>query len=157
MSKVITTVAVFIMLFSEVFSKDTCNKCNLNMIGSLNSSLINARKGPGSEYPIVCVYRRKYLPIKIVAEFNNWYQVEDHEGVKTWISKNLVSINKKTVIVKNDTILYKSGKADSAKLARLEKGVVAIIEKDFNKKFIKIKINTLKGWVLRNDVYGVKL
>src|SRR5688572_27853362 len=44
----------------------------------------NVRAGPNARYPIRWVYRRKNWPVKIVAEFENWYRFEDMYGEAGW-------------------------------------------------------------------------
>ncbi len=122
---------------------------------SLGSHIVNARIGPGEEYPVVYVYKRKYLPVKVITKYNDWYRIQDHESSKSWVHKRLLSKRKSIFVLKNYSVLYKSPKNSSVKIARLEKGVVGIVINNTNKDFVKIQINGLKGWVRRADVCGV--
>ena len=47
---------------------------------SLKSAEVNLRTGPGTRYPIEWVYKRRALPVEIIAEFDNWRRVRDWEG-----------------------------------------------------------------------------
>ena len=58
---------------------------------SLGSDRVNLRKGPGPQYPIVWVYKRRGMPMEIVAEYNLWRQVRDHDNTEGWVQKNLLS------------------------------------------------------------------
>src|SRR5476649_1199442 len=39
---------------------------------SLRSDEVNVRTGPGTRYPVDWVFKRKGMPIEIVAEYENW-------------------------------------------------------------------------------------
>ena len=45
---------------------------------TLKSDDINMRVGPGREYPLAWVYKRKGLPVKVIAESDVWRKVADH-------------------------------------------------------------------------------
>lgn len=136
---------------------DAICKCDTDIFyGSLNSKCVNARIGPGEEYPVMFTYKnRKFLPVKVIAKYKDWYKIVDPEGDIGWISKNLFS-KRKTVAVKEDfSILYKSPNKNAIKLAKLEKNVIGIVEKDNDETFVKIKINNMKGWILKDKVFGL--
>jgi SH3-like domain-containing protein len=67
-------------------------------IVSLKNTTTNVRAGPGTQYPILWVFKRQGWPVRIISEYQYWYKVEDHEGETGWIYKNLLS-NTHTVIV----------------------------------------------------------
>ncbi|MGE4080829.1 MAG: SH3 domain-containing protein, partial [Reyranella sp.] len=47
---------------------------------SLKSDEINVRTGPGPRYPIEWVFKRKGMPVEIVAEYDNWRKIRDWQG-----------------------------------------------------------------------------
>ena len=44
----------------------------LPRFAALKSNNINARSGPGDNYPVKAVYKRAGLPVEIVSEFKLW-------------------------------------------------------------------------------------
>ena len=44
---------------------------------SLRANKVNMRTGPGGQYPIEWLYRRRSLPVKVVAEYENWRKIRD--------------------------------------------------------------------------------
>ena len=52
---------------------------------SLRSNEVNLRAGPGEQYPIHWVYRRKGLPIEILDSYDVWRHVRDWQGTEGWI------------------------------------------------------------------------
>ena len=47
---------------------------------SLKAERANLRVGPGQRYPIEWVYTRPGLPLLVIAHFDQWRWVRDHEG-----------------------------------------------------------------------------
>ena len=58
---------------------------------SLHSNLINARSGPGVRYPIEWIYMQKSAPVEIIAEFEDWRQIKDWQGSKTWVHRSMLT------------------------------------------------------------------
>jgi len=54
---------------------------------SLKFGEVNARAGPGDDYPAVWVYRAKGLPVQVVAETREWRKVCDPDGGAAWIHR----------------------------------------------------------------------
>lgn len=120
----------------------------------VKSDCVNVRVGPGKDYPIVFVYKKRWLPVQIIAEFNTWKKIKDKDGDEGWVSGRCIS-NKQTVIVVKDTILYTKSNKNSVKLAIVKPDVVAeVVEDSKGADFIKIKLNCKKGWVSKKDVWG---
>ena len=44
---------------------------------SLRSDEVNVRTGPGTRYPVDWVFKRKAMPVEIVAEYENWRKIRD--------------------------------------------------------------------------------
>ena len=47
---------------------------------SLRSDEVNVRTGPGTRYPVDWVFKRKSMPVEIVAEYENWRKIRDWQG-----------------------------------------------------------------------------
>ncbi len=130
---------------------------------SLKSAKVNMRKGPGRQYPIVWVYRRKGLPVEVVNEFNNWRQVRDSDGAKGWIFRPLLS-SVRTAIVRpwgqqfskrRPTVPLRDGqKASSEIVARLESGVIAHLAW-CNGTWCRVAAGGHKGYVRQKSLWGV--
>ena len=65
---------------------------------SLKASEVNARAGPGAEYQIAWVYKRAGLPVEVLAEFENWRQVRDSDGVTGWVAAPLLSARRTAMV-----------------------------------------------------------
>ncbi|MGL4825401.1 MAG: SH3 domain-containing protein [Alphaproteobacteria bacterium] len=114
---------------------------------SLKSSEVNVRTGPGSHYPICWVLVRKSLPVKILAEFDNWRKIEDFEGKQGWVHQSLLNAKQTVLILENDVILRSTPCFKGSAIARLERGVIAsLLERQGAWCRISIE-KTAKGWV----------
>ncbi|MCQ2734375.1 MAG: hypothetical protein MJ212_00295 [Alphaproteobacteria bacterium] len=124
---------------------------------SLRSSLINARSGPGSRYPIEWVYRQKGAPVEIVAEFELWRKIKDWEGAETWVHKAMLSGRRFVRVVNpGENNIYAKPNTDSRVLAKVEDGVVGEIEQcPAPKGMCLIKFDNIKGWMVRHVLFGI--
>ena len=52
---------------------------------SLDDDVTNMRTGPGLEYPIDWIYMKEDYPLKVIAEYGNWFKVidTDNNGIIT--------------------------------------------------------------------------
>ena len=65
---------------------------------SLRSDEVNVRTGPGPRYPIEWVFKRKAMPVEIVAEFENWRKIRDWQGASGWVHQSLLSGKRSFII-----------------------------------------------------------
>lgn len=125
---------------------------------SLRSNMINARSGPGARYPISWVYRQKYAPVEIVAEFELWRKIKDWKGSESWIHKSMLA-GKRTakLITPGESNVYKEPNYEAKVIARVEEEVVGIIKKcPANNDFCLLNFeNTIEGWVSKSNLYGI--
>src|SRR5260370_21006473 len=70
----------------------------LQRFASLRSDEVNVRTGPGSRYPVDWVFKRKGMPVEIVAEYENWRKIRDWQGASGWVYHSLLS-GKRSFIV----------------------------------------------------------
>ncbi len=70
----------------------------LPRFASLRSDEVNLRVGPGENYPIEWVLKRKEMPVEILEEFQNWRKVQDWGGDKGWVLDRMI-VGKREVIV----------------------------------------------------------
>jgi SH3-like domain-containing protein len=125
---------------------------------SLRSSEVNLRVGPGDHFPTEWVYQRVNFPLEIIAEFGDWRKVRDLDGAQGWIHKSLLSGHLYVLITKDQTALKASNNSDAHLVARLQNGVIGKLLK-CKEGFCQIEVRrdgTLKGWVSKQDVWGVE-
>ena len=95
---------------------------------TLKSDTVNMRVGPGREYPLSWVYKKKNLPVKVIAEFDVWRKIIDHEGTTGWVHSQLVTLKRYALIQSRLTKLYRKADFDSPVVAVADKGVIRAIK-----------------------------
>ena len=124
---------------------------------SLRSSLINARSGPGSRYPIEWVYKQKGAPVEIVAEFELWRKIKDWEGSESWVHKAMLS-GRRFVRVSNpgQNNIYSEPDVNSKVSAYVEDGVVGEVDKcPAPHSMCLVKFDNVRGWMSRDVLFGI--
>ena len=119
----------------------------------LKNSKVNVRIGPGFDYRIKFIYKKKHLPVKIIDNKENFRKIIDHKKNSGWIHiSQLKKIN--SVIPLKDKILFKKPSNFSKPLVKIKKGRVLIVQK-CEEKWCKIKTEKFKGWIKNKDVWGL--
>lgn len=121
---------------------------------SINSDRVNVRKGPGQQYPIVWVYRRKGMPVEIVAEYEQWRQIRDRDSGLGWVQKNLLSGRRTALVTGTVRSLLKDPQDDASPVALLEPGVIGEIKR-CKGEWCEVKVRNYSGWMRRDDLWGV--
>ena len=86
---------------------------------SLSSNKINVRAGPGRRYPIKWIFQRQNLPVKIIAEFDTWRKIKDHEGIEGWVHQRMLSGRRWVFILGENVIIRKERSLTAQGVARL--------------------------------------
>src|ERR1700740_2819311 len=58
---------------------------------TLKSDEVNVRTGRGPRYPIDWVFKRKGMPVEIVAEYENFRKIRDWQGASGWVHQALLT------------------------------------------------------------------
>lgn len=121
--------------------------------GNLKRAITNVRSGPGTQYPILWVFKRKSWPVEITARYQSWYRIRDMEGEEGWVYASMVS-NSRTVVVQNPagetTTMYRK-KDGSKSMLRFQNGVVLNLKScDF--VMCKTTYRNYKGWVAKQHL-----
>ena len=120
---------------------------------SLKNNKVNLRQGPSFEYPIKLIYKKKYLPVKILEKSETWRKVRDLENNVGWIHTSQLSKKKSAINTKKNSILYKKPTIFSKPIAVLEIGRLVLIEK-CKTDWCKVISDSFKGWVLKDSLWG---
>ena len=80
---------------------------------TLKSDEVNVRTGPGSRYPIDWVFKRKGMPVEIVAEYENFRKIRDWQGASGWVYQGLLTGKRSFIIPSKVANLYKTPAASA--------------------------------------------
>lgn len=123
---------------------------------SLRADEVNLRAGPGVQYPVEWVYRRRDLPMEVIAEFETWRKVRDWQGTQGWVHQSMLS-GKRTFVVTGDMRTVRGEpKATARAVAMAEPGVVGTFGGcRAAEDWCKVEIGAFEGWLRRVDVWGI--
>ena len=127
---------------------------------SLSVDKANMRTGPGRKYPIKWVFKRKYMPVEIIQEFEHWRKIKDIDGEQGWVHKSLLSGRRTAVIMAKGLTKDKYGvlrakeDVDAKIIAKLENGVIVDISR-CNDTSCKVSVGGYNGWIERKFIYGI--
>ena len=144
---------ILVLFFSILFfiPKSFANE-NINFL-SLKKNEVNLRQGPSFEYPIILIYKKKYLPVIILDQSGPWKKIKDFENNTGWVHTALLSKKKSAINIINNSVLYKRPTIFSEPIARLETGRLVLVKK-CKMKWCKIISGGYKGWIVKNALWG---
>ena len=94
---------------------------------SLRSDEVNVRTGPGARYPVDWVFKRKAMPVEIVAEYENWRKIRDWQGASGWVHQSLLTGKRSFIIPAKAASLHKTPATSAEVVAKLEPEVMGEI------------------------------
>ncbi|MEP0338072.1 MAG: SH3 domain-containing protein [Alphaproteobacteria bacterium] len=124
---------------------------------SLRAGEVNMRSGPGVQYPVDWVYRRRHLPIEVIAEFQTWRKVRDHQGTQGWVHQTMLDGERTAIVLGRTRTLRAEASSDARALARLEPDVIvriAVCPKDGG--WCRVRAAGFEGWIRRVELWGVR-
>jgi len=120
---------------------------------TLKYNRVKVRQGPSFEYPVKFIYKKKYLPIKIIDNKDNFRKITDLKNNNGWIHVSQLSKKKSAINIHNLSIIFKKPNIYSQPMAKLEKGKIVIVKK-CKEDWCKIITNGYKGWIFKNYLWG---
>src|SRR3954469_17613491 len=122
----------------------------LPRFASLRSDEVNVRTGPGSRYPVDWVFKRKAMPVEIVAEYENWRKIRDWQGASGWVHQSLLTGKRSFIIASKVASLYKTPASSAEVVAKLEPEVMGEIRSCAG-DWCRVKVSSMSGWIERTE------
>ena len=104
MQKLVILIIFFTTSFSNVFAQEE------EYFRMLKNNEVNVRYGPGFDYPIKFIYKKKYLPIKIIDKKENFRRIIDLKNNSGWIHTSQLRKNKSFILLENQLLFTKPTK-----------------------------------------------
>lgn len=120
---------------------------------SLAKNTVNVRTGPDGKYPIIWVFKKAGLPVKVIAEYKDWRKIVDSEGATGWIWGPLLSSKRTGLIIARRQTLLKGPDNVHPAAVIAEAGVVGKIL-TCKKNWCRLDINGFKGWLKQGSFWG---
>lgn len=122
---------------------------------SLRANKVYLRQGPGMQYPIRWVYRRRGLPVKVLRKFDVWRLVVDPAGDRGWIHEVLLSGVRSFMVTAKSVLLRAQPSNGARAVAMLEHGVTGKLRACPAGNWCRVVAGGHDGWVPRSAIYGV--
>lgn len=74
---------------------------------SLRANKVNLRAGPGQRFPILWVYFRRGMPVRVLRDFDVWRYVEFPDKEKGWVMQTMLSAKRTFWIPENNAEIKK--------------------------------------------------
>jgi len=139
---------IFLFYFLEL------NAQNEEYFLTLRYNEVNLRQGPSREYPIKIFYKKKFLPVIIQDQSDNFRKIRDHENNSGWIHISQLSKKKAAITIDDDLILFSNATIYSNPIAILSKGRLVRIKK-CDDEWCKIITGKFKGWLQKKSLWGL--
>ena len=146
MQKLIILFTFIIIFSSTVFANES------KYFLMLKNNKVNVRYGPGFDYPIKYIYKKKYLPIKVIDKKENFRRIIDFKKNSGWIHTSQLKKGKSLILLK-DQILFLKPTKYSKPIIKISKGRLLLIKK-CKKKWCKVKTDDYLGWITTNNIWG---
>ena len=118
----------------------------------LKNNEVNVRYGPGFDYPIKYVYKKKNLPINVIDKKENFRRIIDFKKNNGWIHVSQLKKGKSLILLK-DQILFSKPTRYSKPIIKIVKGRLLLVKK-CKKKWCKVKTEDYLGWIVTNNIWG---
>jgi SH3-like domain-containing protein len=122
---------------------------------SLRAEKVNLRSGPSEDFPIQWVFKRRGLPVEILASFDIWRKIHAFDGTEGWVNQQMLTGRRSVLITGATRNLHHDPDPASGIVAQLEPGVVAAMS-HCNPTWCELKAGGYKGWLKRDGLWGVE-
>ena len=143
---------ILLIIFNVLFIQNICFSDNEYFL-TLRHDKVNLRQGPSREYPVKIFYKKKFLPVLIQDQSDNFRKIRDHENNTGWIHISQLSKKKAAIVIDDKLIMFKNPTIYSKPLAILKKGRLTKILK-CKEYWCKAKSDKYKGWLKKDSLWG---
>ncbi len=143
---------LLIILFFFIINSSILLSDEKSSFLSLKNNKVNVRYGPGFDYPVKFIYKKKFLPIKVIDKKENFRRIIDHKKNSGWIHISQLRKSNSLIVLEDKIIFNKSSKF-SKPLFKLQKGRLVILKKCIL-NWCKIKTDNYTGWMETKNSWG---
>jgi SH3-like domain-containing protein len=141
---------LILLLLSIFFAKEVLAKNNYFLM--LKNNKVNVRYGPDLNSPIKYIYKKKFLPVKVIDKKENFRRIIDIKNNSGWIHTSQLS-KRKSFILLEDQLLFTKPTKYSKPILKIAKGRLLLVKK-CKKKWCKVKTENYFGWIRTNNIWG---
>ena len=143
---------IVLIFFLLTFSFTKVVFAEENYFLMLKNKKVNVRYGPDLNSPIKYIYKKKFLPVKVIDKKENFRRIVDFKNNSGWIHTSQLS-KIKSFILLEDKILFSKPTKYSKPILKISKGRLLLVKK-CKAKWCKVKTEKYIGWLKANNVWG---
>jgi SH3-like domain-containing protein len=112
------------------------------------------REGPSYAHKVLWIYRHRFYPFAVIAEFDVWRRVQAPDGTIGWMASSMLS-DQRTVLVTGKGRVPINAKADGGKVVGLaDPGAIAGL-RACTRETCRIHGESVDGWIAKGRIWGV--
>ncbi|KTE26288.1 MULTISPECIES: SH3 domain-containing protein [unclassified Sphingopyxis] len=142
-----------LMLLAAVGPAAAQSDVELPYWASISVDEARMRKGPSPDVPVTWEYRRKDLPVKVIARHETWRKIEDPDGTQGWMAARLLSRTRTAIVTGEIRPMREEPDTSAAVAFRAQPGVVGRIT-DCQKGWCLFNVGGRKGWIQTDHIWG---
>ena len=143
---------IVLIFFLLTFSFTKIVFAEENYFLMLKNKKVNVRYGPDLNSPIKYIYKKKFLPVKIIDKKENFRRIIDFKNNSGWIHTSQLS-KIKSFILLEDKILFSKPTKYSKPILKISKGRLLLVKK-CKKIWCSVKTENYTGWIKNENVWG---
>jgi SH3-like domain-containing protein len=151
----VLALALGLIVMLVLFSGQSANAQDRKMPywASIRDVPARMRKGPSTDVPVLWEYRRKDLPVKVVAVYQNWRKIVDPDGAEGWMNVRLLSPQRTAIVLGSVRPLRQAPNTSASILWRAEAGVVGRLS-DCADGWCVIDVKGQRGYIQADHIWG---
>lgn len=121
---------------------------------SLKFGDVNARQGPGDDYPAVWTYKVKHLPVLVIEETREWRKICDPDGQSAWVHKRTID-GARTVFRAEGSPLALVARPDAKARVRAILAPRSLADLDrCEDGWCRIRVDDIHAWAPARSLWG---
>jgi SH3-like domain-containing protein len=122
---------------------------------TLKFGSVNARSGPGDDYPALWAYQVRGLPVQVIAESSEWRRVCDPDRGVAWVHMRTTDGRRNVLHLAAAPLrVQAAARSDSRTLALLQPRALAALQR-CESGWCRISADGVSGWVPAASLWGV--
>lgn len=146
--------SVAALLFLGMVTPAQAQTAEVPYWASLRVDKVNMRVGPGEDYRIQWVYRRKLLPLKVIRLKEGWRLVQDPDGATGWMLARFLTRDRGAIVKGRGLAEIRAkGEAGARILWRVEPDVTGSLGKCAD-GWCEFAVTGHRGFVRQDRLWG---
>jgi len=113
------------------------------------------REGPSDMHRVKWIYRRKGLPLEVIATFDVWRRVRDMDGEVGWMHMALLTRDRTAVVTSGPAVeVYARDDRTSQVVAQAQPGALGQLL-GCGMLTCQVEFTGAEGWVSRSRLWGI--